>query len=229
VTDEKFFAWLDGELDPADAAAMERRVAADPELAKLADEHRAFTSRLRAAFEPIVSAPVPEALASAVRSTAAVTDISEWRKRRRLGSMPQWAAIAATLAIGFLGGTLMGPGEAPVETRGGALYASGGLDRALDTQLASTPSGDVRVGLTYRDRSGNICRSFSGSSSSGVACRQGDGWQLRGLFAAPDGQAGDYRMAAGTSPHLSAIVEETIASEPFDPKQEAEAKTRGWR
>lgn len=229
MTDEKFFAWLDGELDPADAAAMQKRVAADSELARLAEEHRAFTHRLRAAFEPIVSAPLPEALAAAVRPTATVTQISHFRERRRFGSMPQWAAIAATLAIGFVGGTLTVQGEAPVEERGGALYASAGLDRALDTQLASAPSGGVRVGLTYRDRSGAICRSFSGSSSSGVACRQGDSWQLRGLFAAPDGQGGDYRMAAGTDPHLSALIEETIAGEPFDSKQEAEAKSREWR
>ena len=34
MMDEKFFAWLDGELDPAEAAEMQKRVAADPELAQ---------------------------------------------------------------------------------------------------------------------------------------------------------------------------------------------------
>ena len=48
--DEKFFAWRDGELDPAEAAEMEKRVAADPELARAAENHRALGATLRSAF-----------------------------------------------------------------------------------------------------------------------------------------------------------------------------------
>jgi hypothetical protein len=71
------------------------------------------------------------------------------------------------------------------------------LNEALDTELASAPVGDVRIGLTFRDQSGRVCRSFTQAAASGLACREGDRWQLRGLFAAPEGQGGDYRMAAG--------------------------------
>ena len=35
--DEKFFAWLDGELPPAEAAEMEAKVVADPALSRLAE------------------------------------------------------------------------------------------------------------------------------------------------------------------------------------------------
>ena len=38
--DERFYAWLDGELSGDEAAAMEARVAKDPELARLAREDR---------------------------------------------------------------------------------------------------------------------------------------------------------------------------------------------
>ena len=88
---------------------------------------------------------------------------------------------------------------------------------------------DVRIGLTFRDQAGTICRSFAGSVSSGLACRKGQGWQLRGLFAAPEGQSGDYRMATGVDPKLGALIDSTIAGEPLDAQGEAQARRQGWK
>ena len=65
MTDEIFFAWLDGELDPAEAAAVEKEVALNPGLQRKAEAHRALHGRLRAAFDPIADAPLPAALAPA--------------------------------------------------------------------------------------------------------------------------------------------------------------------
>jgi hypothetical protein len=120
-------------------------------------------------------------------------------------------------------------GGAPVAVDGSKLYAAASLDQALDTQLASAPTGDVRIGLTFRDRSGAICRSFTDAAAAGLACRTGDRWQLRGLFAAPEGQSGDYRMAAGMDPNLAALVDSTIAGAAFDEAQEKAAKAKGWK
>jgi hypothetical protein len=112
----------------------------------------------------------------------------------------------------------------------GALYASASLDQALSSRLASAPaSGPVRIGLTYRDQSGAICRTFTEAKSSGLACRNGDRWQLRGLFPAPERQADTYRMAAGMDPNLAALVDSTIAGEPFDAAQEKTALQKGWK
>ena len=60
VSDEKFFAWLDGELEPSEAARVEAEVAADPELAAKAEQHRALRARLTQGFGTIADAPVPE-------------------------------------------------------------------------------------------------------------------------------------------------------------------------
>ena len=57
--DEEFYAWLDGQLDAAAAAAVAERVAADPALTHLAEQHRALGAALRGAFDPIASSPVP--------------------------------------------------------------------------------------------------------------------------------------------------------------------------
>jgi hypothetical protein len=49
------------------------------------------------------------------------------------------------------------------------------------------------------------------------------------MFAAPEGQSGDYRMAAGMDPNLAALIESTIQGEPFDADQEKMARAHGWR
>jgi anti-sigma factor RsiW len=46
VTDETFFAWLDGELHGDEAAKVSAEVAADPALAAKAEQHRAMQQRL---------------------------------------------------------------------------------------------------------------------------------------------------------------------------------------
>src|SRR5947209_4909654 len=206
--DDKFFAWLDGELEPADAAEMEAKVAADPQLTRLAEQHRALGARLKGAFDPIAEAPVPERLHAALRPSAEVIDFAAAKPARITPSLPQWAAIAATLAVGiFVGTAIPQRSGAPVEVQGGKIYAAAALDQALDTQLASAPAGDVRVGLTFRDQAGEICRSFTQPAASGLACRAAGKWQLKGLFAAPEGQGSSYRMAAGMDPNLAALVD----------------------
>jgi hypothetical protein len=232
--DEKFFAWLDGELSGDEAATMEARVAADPHLGALAEQHRAMQARLKGAFDTVAEAPLPDQLRAAVHPPEAeVVDFAAAKRARTArsgGSLRQWAAMAATLAVGILVGTAIPPrSSAPVEVQDGRIYAAASLDRALDAQLASVPSGDIRIGLTFRDQSGAICRGFTEPQASGVACREDGRWQLRGLFAAPEGQGGDYRMAAGMDPNLAALVGSTMAGEPFDAGQEKSAKERGWR
>jgi len=235
VNDETFFAWLDGDLDAGEAARVEAEVAADPRLSAMAAEHRAMQVRLKGAFDTVIAAPMPERLAAAARTPqqAEVIDFAEARKKRDRAwpSVAQWSAMAATLAIGVLIGTLAPQARqaSPVEVQGGKIYAASALNEALSTQLASAPRGDVLIGVTYRDQSGAVCRSFTDPSSSGLACREGKGWRVRGLFAAPEGQSGSYRMAAGMDPNLATLVDSTMAGEPFDAAQEKAARDKGWR
>ena len=228
--DEKFFAWLDGELPPAEAAEMEAKVDSDPALARLAEDHRNLGARLKGAFDPIAAAPVPDPMQEALRPSAAVIDFAATKRARKIPSLPQWAAIAATLAIGVFTGTMIPHrGSAPVEVQGGALYAAASLNRALDTQLASAPAGDVHIGMTFRSQAGEVCRTFTEQAASGLACRDGARWRLKGLFAAPEGQGGAYRMAAGMDPNLAALVDSTMAGESFDATKEKAAQERGWK
>jgi hypothetical protein len=236
VSDETFFAWLDGELDGPQASRVEAQVAADPRLSAMAEEHRAMQARLKGSFDTLLDAPLPESLVATVGNPpeAEVIDFGAAKKRResrQWPSAPQWGAMAATLAIGVLLGTIV-PNQresAPVQVQGGRMYAAASLGHALDAQLASAPQGDTRIGLTFRDQAGAVCRSFTNAAASGLACRDQKGWRLRGLFASPEAQTSDYRMAAGMDPNLAVLVDSTMAGEPFDADQEKAARANHWK
>ena len=225
--DDEFYAWLDGELDVDAAASVAARVAADPALSALAAQHRALRHNLRGAFAPVLADDV-----APPRMTADVVDLGAGRAKRPSGfGLPQWAAMAATLVVGLVAGQVAGgSSDAPVESRDGVMVAAASLDRALGAQLASAGNdGPIRVGMTFRSRDGAICRSFTGSGSSGLACRDGDAWRLEGLLAAPQNPGGDYRMAAGEDPRLAALIDDRIDGEPFDAVAEQAAREAGWR
>lgn len=228
--DEKFFAWLDGELGPAEAADMEAKVAADPELASLAEQHRSLGVKLKSAFEPISTEPVPKSLRNALAPSADVIDFASAKRRRWVPPISQWSAIAATLAVGVFVGTMVPQhSDGPIQVQDGKIYAAAMLDQALDKELASAPSGNVRIGMTFRSRGGQICRTFTQSAADGLACRSGNRWQIKGLFGAPEGQESDYRMASGMDPNLAGLISSTMAGEPFDATQEKAEQLRHWQ
>ena len=236
VEEEEFFAWLDGELPPEEASRIEAEVAASPELSRKAEEHRAMAAKLKGAFGAIAAAPVPDRIAAAASPARQnVVDLGKAREERSgRRSLPLWtqaAAMAATLAVGvFAGNMLSGGSVGPVQTENGRLVAGGDLKEALHAQLASAQTGQgPRIGLTYRDKAGAICRTFQDDGASGLACREGGDWRIRGLFQGAEGQASDYRMAAGPDPRLMDMVDESIDGEPFDQNQERAALQHGWR
>ena len=226
ISDERFFAWLDGELDPAEAAAIDELIAADPELQRKAEAHRALGGTLRSAFDPIAAAAVPDRLVQAAGPREAqVIDFSARRARARPAWAPaQWAAMAATLAIGIVAGSMVNGADGPIARENGRLVASGELSEALYARLASAPSEEgTRIGLTFRDAAGDLCRSFTDEGAAGLACHQGGDWRIRGLFQAGEGQQGEFRMAAGADPRLAELIDSTMAGEPLDAAAERKA------
>ena len=104
------------------------------------------------------------------------------------------------------------------------------LEKRSYTRLASAPvNGGPRIGLTFRDKAGAICRTFEDHATSGMACREGGDWRIHSLFQSPEGQASDYRMASGAGPQLLEAVDASIDGEPFDATEEKAARDLGWR
>jgi anti-sigma factor RsiW len=84
-------AYLDGELDPANALSLERRIEADAALA--AERMRTETLR-RALRERVPAKPLPPQLRRRVEAAVGLA-----RTRARPASAPSWRALAASVAL----------------------------------------------------------------------------------------------------------------------------------
>jgi len=234
MTDEEaLFAYIDGELEGDERARVEAMINADPAKQAIVAEHRALAARLQSAFSTVVEAPIPPALAAAAKAGSDVVSLAEVRSRRdakpSVWKAPHWTAMAATLFIGIVGGAIFSSGgTGPVVERGGRLVASGSLEHALSTQLASNQDAKapVRIGLTFRNEAGAACRSFIAEAVEGVACRESDAWLVRGLLAREAQTTGDYRMATGSG--SMELVDRLIEGEPLDESQERAALANEW-
>jgi len=249
LPDETVMAYVDDELDAASRAEVEAAMAADPEVRVQVQAQIDLRARLRASYDPVLSEPVPERLLQALgQPTAApsarIADLARVRatKQERLQaprrwSLPQFAAIAASLMIGVLIGqrVLHSPQGDAFATRDGQLVENGLLDEALTRQLASNQSdtAPVHIGLTYRDDSGAFCRTFAltwDGTDAGIACRSGDAWRVETLTHAEPTDAATYRAAASELPEaIRRTVEANISGEPLDAEAERAAQRSGWR
>ena len=244
ITEEMLIAFADGELDPRERETVMRAVAADPELGQRLAAHQRLRTTLSEHFEPLAEEPVPDRLKALLGQKWTVEDgnvvslaaVREGRKERaerqgRRGWLAGWgnfAAIAATLVLGLAVGKSMNDGS-PVGIRGSGMVAQGDLARALDTRLASAQKtgAETRIGLTFRSKDGEICRTFDGAAMAGLACREGGRWRLEQLL--PGASAGgDYRQASAADPRIAASVQGMIAGAPFDAQAEKAALDEGW-
>ena len=233
IAREVLMAYADGELDALAAKRVERAIAADPALAAEVEQHRMLRTMLAERFAPLAVAPVPDRL-SALLQLPAVTDLAEARAARtaRAPRPMAWAsgiALAASLLLGIAVGQRLGLSAAGT-IDGGTVVASGPLARALDTQLASAVRRPaVRMLVTFRDRSGVLCRSFSGEVLSGIACRSGGQWALRETRMAQAAPDSAYRQAGSADAALMADAQDMMAGDPLDAAAEAGARAKGWR
>lgn len=245
ITDHEIQAYVDGELAPEDAARVEAAVAADVMVAARVEREKRLRAKLRGAFDPVLSEPVPDRLrlllagddeTSHGSDRKPAENVVELRRKPSAGIPARWrtpvVAIAASVAALAVSMWLR-PG-APVQMQDGQLVARGEFARDLDTALASAPAAasPTSVGLTFRDGDGRICRSFlhRDIASAGLACRSGDRWLLPVLSRIEAGAAGEVRQASSAIPaEVQAAVDARLQGEVFDAAQERAARNAGWR
>ena len=250
ISDETLMAYADGELDEAARAAVESAMREDPQIEARVAAHRTLRRKVQAAYSAELSEEVPERLLAAARGVESarskVVNLQDARAAmQRSGSRarplrPQWrtaGTIAASLIAGVgLGFFIWGQTESPLmRSAGGALVARGQLAQALSNQLAAeqSRSSAVQIGVSFRAKSGDYCRTFALSgavSPAGLACRHGEEWQVQALTQEP-GTVGDsgYRTAGSAmSATILKSVEGQIAGEPLDQAGERAARQRSW-
>lgn len=239
ITDELLMAYADGEVDDATRDQIERALAADASLRAKVEQHRALRKQLSAAFDPVLSEPVPDRLKNLAAGGASntVADLSQAREARRTRFLQQptaWMSLAASVvlgvAIGFFG---LGERGAMIVTGANGLVASGGLADALAKNLsADSNSAGVHIGISFLAKSGEYCRSFAVTEGAfaGFACRDQDAWRIRMLAPARVSETGDFRTASSAMPEsVLNEIGEVMQGEALDADEEAKARDRGWR
>lgn len=198
--------------------------------------------RVAAAYDEVLDEPVPDRLSSLLAPPAArVVDLAAERARRAAPAAPrrpavtwaQWGGMAASLAIGVFAGLQFAShtgSDALLAERAGRVVAGAALEQALDTRLASDPaSSRVAVQLSFVDRAGRYCRTFSAEQVAGLACRDGAQWSVVATAQAAPIREGAMRQAASSLPRpVLAAVDAQIAGSALDAAQEREARDRGW-
>jgi hypothetical protein len=246
VSDDTLMAYADGEVDAATRAIIEAAMRDDPEIRRRIEAHRALREAMQGAFSEVLDEPVPQRLIDAARGHNAapagnVVDLTH--ARRAAGDAPgrrriwQPAAMAASVLVGVALGYLGWHGSNTwVRTNSnGELVAGAGLAGALSNQLSQDRSaGLVAItGLSFRAKTGDFCRTFSltgANASSGLACREHDGWKIKVLAQSPSApNSSNFRPAASSiPPAVRAVVEESIDGEPLDQAGEIAARKQGW-
>jgi len=243
-TDDTLMAFADGELDAVQRADIERELATDAVLRERVTALTLQRERVAAAFAPVLDEPVPDHLAGLLRpsstppAAAPVVNLGERRAARersaRLPSWAQWGGLAASVLMGVLLGMQFKPNGADpaIELHDGQLLAGGAVEQALASQLASQPvvGAPVAVQLSFVDKGGSYCRTFSTAAMAGLACKQGERWTVQSLATAASAPASAVRQAASAlPPAVLSAVDQRIAGDALDPVRERQARDSGWR
>ena len=238
IATETLMAYVDGELDAADVRRVERAIAQDAALASYVEEQKALRLQLERAFAPIIAAPLPEQLERTIMAAPLPRPA-----RRRVFVFPflrlhsAWipaGAVAVGVVFGIFAMSALNSG-AVIGHRNGELIAQGALANALSNDLASeqVAAAQNRIGVSFRDKDGDYCRSFTsngGSALAGIACFRRDQWRIATVATSEPGDATKFQPAAAAMPDaVRAALNGMIAAAPLDANGERDARDRGWR
>jgi hypothetical protein len=237
LSKESLSAFMDGELEPQEIARIAALVEQDPALKTFVDGQEQLRLELRAAFSDVMSDPVPERLLAAA-ATAPVSLRVRAREWLGVGSWSpaiRYGVPAAAMALGILIGVGVEgtASQSDFGTSNGQVVARADLADALEHKLASD-SGRAQIGVTFRDKSGETCRTFSvnAGATNGLACRSGGGeWQVGALVSGQKAQAtAGYSLAASEMPDaIRSAIASRISGEPLDAAAERSARDSGWK
>jgi hypothetical protein len=241
-SDETLMAYADGELDAVTRGEIEAAMESDPAIAEIVARHRQLRRDLQGAFDTQLDGDVPERLIAVARTApttpATVTDIASARQTpmQRRWSFPEWGAIAASLFVGIVLARIPWSTEQSIVADAGRMTAGGELATALDKQLSGVQmeGSAVHIGLSYRAKTGEYCRTFvlaETSGVSGIACRQTDAWRVVAVASSDPADASDrYRMAStSVAPLILQAVQDSIDGNALDAADETSARDRGWK
>lgn len=230
MSDEEIMAYVDGEMPPLERLRFEKRLRSDPALAESVRRHRALADSITGHFAPVAEEPIPERLTAlaAQRSNVIALPVKPPAKK-------SYAGIAAAMAAALVAGVMVGQqlpdaDRSPIADRAGVLVANGDLAEALNQQLASSPSGAYRIGVSFPSgQNGTLCRTFSGPGGAGIGCREAAGWTVRRYVAGSGSEGGVYRQAGSAEAAIMGQAQDMMTGEPLDATAERRARDSKWQ
>lgn len=258
ISNETLMAYVDGELDSVARAEIETAMRGDAQIEQRIARFRELRDKLKRAYEPELTEPVPERLLAVLRTSDAADTASRRPDEKRVVDLglartalqgrprpvgSRWrypAALAASVVVAVCAGMFAWRhGDSVlIQNRDGLLVASGALARDLSDRLAGDSGADeVRIGVSFVARDGQYCRTFSvrgAEPRAGLACRTPQRWEIRNLAQSKELESvtaqGDYRTAASSlPPSILAAVQARIAGDPLDRDGEIRARRLGWQ
>lgn len=227
ISPELLGAYADGELDDMTAARVRRAVEQDPVLARQLEMLLSLKATVAANYDAVVDQQVPDRLTAPIESAAKVVDLGAARASRKRwyrNPLLRYAggAIAAVLALALfinIGG----------RSGGSADVIAPQLAKALESRASGQATADgTKVLLSFRDRSGSLCRGYSTATGSGIACKDDGGWKIRLTGGQQPGSGADYQQAGSADAEVMAAAQDMADGVAFDADQEAEAIASGW-
>lgn len=237
---ELLSAYMDGELEPANAAILEARLGQDPDLRARLAELRALQSRLRDAAAALEGTPLPAHITELLQPQPGGIRSLPHRLTRFRGNLRQGFAVAASLVVaaGILLAIPQWQGDID-SSSDAALFTA-----ALETLPSRATGWDtledgrrLRAVLSFPSREGNWCREYiladDDGAIRGVACRDSGNWTTRIAVTQtllPGGDEEAYRPAsAGDSGDIARFIDQQAAGDVAGAKREAGLIARNWQ
>jgi anti-sigma factor RsiW len=236
LSDELLMAYADGELDAAQRAEIQAAIDADAALAQRVHAMVDLRARVQSALGAELEEPVPERLLQALRMPATHASLADLRRAEAANDSwgwQQWGGMAASMLIGVALARLW-PATAPgpFASEHGRIVAQGSVEKALTSQLAAdaVAPGQPAVQLSFVDRAGRLCRTFTLERNAGLACRDGNAWAVQALATSAETTDSAMRPASTALPKaVLDAVDESMVGSALDAEAERAARDRGWR
>lgn len=251
---EMLSAYLDGELSRAEADAMAKRLAREPDLAERLETLRSVDHAAVAAFRAVDERPIPARILDLIGEdeqdrhgdVSGTGNVVQLRKPAivRLFQTPVAIAASVALVAGFFLSEMLGNGG---DGESGAVYASrvprdsdlhAVFDRGLSGEPVELQEGRIAEPvLTFRSTDGSYCRQVritgAADPADTLACRRNGNWDVElvsfggAASAAPGTPYG--QASSGGAAAMRAAIDRVMGREPpLGRTEEAEIIGEGW-